>query len=344
MTSINQQGDDNAFVVITAFPTPAPEINIGYGDIADLSFGAIKVPLGQSCTNEIADGFETGIDCGGGCKGCGIGDKCIDDADCYLYICEENICVAERSGSGSGSGSGVAAGDGVAAGAGVAAVKAACSTVNGMAVAPDTWCWVGDWTKLILPLILAASITTCCFCMCAKEAREKRKTIIGTPAAATAEDEFYSTFSIDVPPGAVGVLFESLPDFDSALGVSTAVVADFAADCPFRDKVPIGSCLVSIDSYEGRGEHNHRKISTIGMMLGEIQAVIVSTAQYDRTFTFHGKAGADAHYASLLKTGKQAPVTPRVSVANHLNFDAEAGSGPTDSSECVLMSPLESLV
>lgn len=45
------------------------------------------------CANNIKDGDETGVDCGGSCiKGCGAGEMCNYGSDCVSFNCQNNIC------------------------------------------------------------------------------------------------------------------------------------------------------------------------------------------------------------------------------------------------------------
>jgi hypothetical protein len=43
--------------------------------------------LMQGCDNAVRDGAETGVDCGGGCKGCPDGDPCGTGSDCENHVC-----------------------------------------------------------------------------------------------------------------------------------------------------------------------------------------------------------------------------------------------------------------
>ena len=48
--------------------------------------------LAPSCTNQIADGDETAVDCGGSCAPCGIGSTCAIHADCLAAVCDTGVC------------------------------------------------------------------------------------------------------------------------------------------------------------------------------------------------------------------------------------------------------------
>jgi hypothetical protein len=55
------------------------------------SSACVKLPA--SCTNGVKDGDETDLDCGGSCKACGDGKKCVDPKDCASGKCENGVCV-----------------------------------------------------------------------------------------------------------------------------------------------------------------------------------------------------------------------------------------------------------
>ncbi|MBM4397526.1 MAG: hypothetical protein FJ087_17800 [Deltaproteobacteria bacterium] len=46
-----------------------------------------------SCTDKVRNGGETGIDCGGPCPGCPIGDPCNESGDCETGFCDGTKCV-----------------------------------------------------------------------------------------------------------------------------------------------------------------------------------------------------------------------------------------------------------
>lgn len=50
--------------------------------------------LAPECNDEVRNGSEFGIDCGGGCPGCPDGTPCGDDSDCSSGSCVELVCVA----------------------------------------------------------------------------------------------------------------------------------------------------------------------------------------------------------------------------------------------------------
>ena len=45
------------------------------------------------CANGVRDGTETGVDCGGSCRGCDLGYPCTTDADCISSYCPAGTCV-----------------------------------------------------------------------------------------------------------------------------------------------------------------------------------------------------------------------------------------------------------
>jgi hypothetical protein len=47
----------------------------------------------DQCANNQKDGDETDVDCGGSCPKCGLGKKCLVNADCRNEVCESGICV-----------------------------------------------------------------------------------------------------------------------------------------------------------------------------------------------------------------------------------------------------------
>lgn len=51
------------------------------------------VYLNPQCNDQISDGDETGIDCGGPCGKCDIGDHCRVDADCAESTCNGGTCT-----------------------------------------------------------------------------------------------------------------------------------------------------------------------------------------------------------------------------------------------------------
>jgi plastocyanin len=52
--------------------------------------GTCQVP---TCSDNVKNGQETDVDCGGpSCGPCPLGKKCLDDADCQSTICTGNVC------------------------------------------------------------------------------------------------------------------------------------------------------------------------------------------------------------------------------------------------------------
>src|SRR5690349_17837749 len=47
-----------------------------------------------SCTDNLKDGAETDIDCGGGCKPCEVGKGCATGTDCAAGVCLVQKCAA----------------------------------------------------------------------------------------------------------------------------------------------------------------------------------------------------------------------------------------------------------
>ena len=49
-----------------------------------------------TCADQVKNGTETDIDCGGSCSGCANGHPCLVDMDCTSGACEGNVCVCKR--------------------------------------------------------------------------------------------------------------------------------------------------------------------------------------------------------------------------------------------------------
>jgi hypothetical protein len=62
----------------------------GAGAEAGAGAGGAAVP---SCSDEIRNGSETDVDCGGSCPGCVSGDYCDDASDCLSGICSSLLCA-----------------------------------------------------------------------------------------------------------------------------------------------------------------------------------------------------------------------------------------------------------
>ena len=56
------------------------------------------MPTNAGCVNEVLDGTETDVDCGGGdCVRCELGQTCEDDDDCQTRACVGSVCVPTPS-------------------------------------------------------------------------------------------------------------------------------------------------------------------------------------------------------------------------------------------------------
>jgi hypothetical protein len=64
------------------------DIGTSDGIIVDIT----KVPI--SCTNNLIDGVETDVDCGGNCSKCSIGESCDVSSDCRSGHCDSGNCSA----------------------------------------------------------------------------------------------------------------------------------------------------------------------------------------------------------------------------------------------------------
>ena len=82
-------------------PIPA---QVGTSGVTDVSAnlhrnGQIRVGITftddptSTCTDGMKDGAETGLDCGGGCKGCPHGERCNANTDCGSLLCDRGRCV-----------------------------------------------------------------------------------------------------------------------------------------------------------------------------------------------------------------------------------------------------------
>ncbi|HEX8114906.1 MAG TPA: VCBS repeat-containing protein [Kofleriaceae bacterium] len=61
-----------------------------------VSLGGCVIYLNPLCNDQIVNGDETGIDCGGSCPGkCEVGGGCRTDADCDDAICMGGVCTAK---------------------------------------------------------------------------------------------------------------------------------------------------------------------------------------------------------------------------------------------------------
>jgi hypothetical protein len=59
-----------------------------------LGLGGCVIYLNPQCTDQIKNGEETGVDCGGGCGHCEVGQGCRTDVDCDESTCNGNVCTA----------------------------------------------------------------------------------------------------------------------------------------------------------------------------------------------------------------------------------------------------------
>lgn len=66
--------------------------------ICPLPLFALTQPA--SCTDNIKNGYETDVDCGGKtCPKCDLGKKCTAPTDCLSNNCKNNICVLQVRGA-----------------------------------------------------------------------------------------------------------------------------------------------------------------------------------------------------------------------------------------------------
>jgi hypothetical protein len=53
-----------------------------------------------SCSDRLLDGEETGIDCGGPCAACAVGEGCFGEKDCATRVCQSFVCQEASCGNG----------------------------------------------------------------------------------------------------------------------------------------------------------------------------------------------------------------------------------------------------
>jgi hypothetical protein len=70
-------------------------IVVGLACLGCLSLGGCVIYLNPLCTDQIANGDETGVDCGGSCPSkCEVGQGCRVDGDCDEANCTHGVCTA----------------------------------------------------------------------------------------------------------------------------------------------------------------------------------------------------------------------------------------------------------
>lgn len=62
--------------------------------VLPLVFAGCPAEPEPSCTDEILNGDETDLDCGGSCGPCDVLESCIEGDDCVEGVCEADTCVA----------------------------------------------------------------------------------------------------------------------------------------------------------------------------------------------------------------------------------------------------------
>lgn len=71
-------------------------VGLGAVGAASTSLGGCVFYLNPQCNDQIKNGDETDVDCGGGddsCTKCNIGDSCRADSDCFDSTCERGTCT-----------------------------------------------------------------------------------------------------------------------------------------------------------------------------------------------------------------------------------------------------------
>ncbi|MFT4038562.1 MAG: hypothetical protein QM692_10310 [Thermomicrobiales bacterium] len=51
-------------------------------------------PPAPTCSDGIRNGDETGVDCGGSCPPCAVGQPCAKRADCKTALCKNGVCAS----------------------------------------------------------------------------------------------------------------------------------------------------------------------------------------------------------------------------------------------------------
>jgi hypothetical protein len=88
---------DAAFVKADAADLNCPNLNDG-SDVEAIVDEFVDALVAQvvavpTCTDGVANGTETDVDCGGSCNDCALGDGCALPADCASGACEGNVCA-----------------------------------------------------------------------------------------------------------------------------------------------------------------------------------------------------------------------------------------------------------
>lgn len=82
--------------------TGVTSVGLTTDDPDDSSSGAAEATTdpGPSCSDEMLNGDETDVDCGGSCPGCSLGQMCVIDTDCFSRLCTDGICTERKVPSG----------------------------------------------------------------------------------------------------------------------------------------------------------------------------------------------------------------------------------------------------
>lgn len=62
-------------------------------------YAAVSNPV-PTCYDGVQDGYESDVDCGGGCEFCLLEEKCQGWGDCYSGLCVDGLCQERRYQSG----------------------------------------------------------------------------------------------------------------------------------------------------------------------------------------------------------------------------------------------------
>jgi len=82
-------------VAPSATPTISPTLSPTLVPTHSPTQNPTLAPTAISCVDGFLNNNETGIDCGGPCRGCGIGQTCNIDRDCLEGICQDAVCAFE---------------------------------------------------------------------------------------------------------------------------------------------------------------------------------------------------------------------------------------------------------
>ena len=71
---------------------PDADLDVGQPDLGEPD---VDAELAPSCDDGVRNGDESGVDCGGACAPCALGESCGEATDCESGFCTGNVCVDE---------------------------------------------------------------------------------------------------------------------------------------------------------------------------------------------------------------------------------------------------------